>query len=81
MKTFKYFLEFLVIILLFFVYKILGIKISSYLSGKLFTLLGPLFRSKKIIYKNMDLALKEKSNIKIREYEKKNVELLWADSC
>ena len=71
MKTFKYFLEFLVIILLFFVYKILGIKISSYLSGKLFTLLGPLFRSKKIIYKNMDLALKEKSNIKIREYEKK----------
>ena len=71
MKIFKYFLEFLVIILLFFVYKILGIKISSYLSGKLFTLLGPLFRSKKIIYKNMDLALKEKSNIKIREYEKK----------
>ena len=71
MKTFKYFLEFLVIILLFFVYKILGIKISSYLSGKLFTLIGPLFRSKKIIHKNIDLALKEKSKIKIREYKKK----------
>ena len=70
MKTFKYFLEFSIIILLFIIYKILGIKISSYLSGKLFTLIGPLFRSKKIIHKNINLALKEKSIFKIKEYEK-----------
>ena len=71
MKTFKYFLEFLVIILLLLIYRILGIKISSFLSGKLFAIVGPLFRSKKIIHKNLALALKEESNIKIKEYEKK----------
>ena len=56
MNKIKYFLQFLIIITLFAIFKILGIKISSYISGKLFELIGPFFRSKKIIDENIKRA-------------------------
>ena len=37
-------------------FKILGLKLSSFISGKIFTFLGPLFRSKKIFTKNFKIA-------------------------
>ena len=69
MKTIKYFFEFIIISLLFLVYKILGLKISSFISGKLFEFFGPLFRSKQIIKSNIQRAipqinLQEMNNIK-----------------
>ena len=70
MKSFKYFLEFIIIIIFFSLFKILGIKLSSYLSGKIFTLIGPLFRSKKIINKNISIALENKSDLLIKNYKK-----------
>ena len=70
MKSFKYFLEFIIIIIFFSIFKILGIKLSSYLSGKIFTLIGPLFRSKKIINKNISIALVNKSELLIENYKK-----------
>ena len=69
MKTLKYFLEFLVIIIFFSIFKVLGIKISSFLSGKIFTLIGPLFRSKKTINQNLSLVFKNKSEIQIENYK------------
>ena len=56
MNKIKYFLQFLIIITLFALFKILGVKISSYISGKLFELIGPFFRSKKIIDENIKRA-------------------------
>ena len=56
MNKIKYFLQFLIIIPLFAIFKILGIKISSFISGKLFELIGPFFRSKKIIDENIKRA-------------------------
>ena len=56
MNKIKYFLQFLIIITLFVIFKILGIKISSFISGKLFELIGPFFRSKKIIDENIKRA-------------------------
>jgi len=56
MNKIKYFLQFLIIITFFALFKILGIKISSYISGKLFELIGPFFRSKKIIDENIKRA-------------------------
>ena len=53
MKIIKYFIEFLVVIILFFLFFLLRPKLSSYISGKLFEIIGPFFRSKKIIHKNM----------------------------
>jgi KDO2-lipid IV(A) lauroyltransferase len=56
MKKLKYFVQFLIISLLFFIFKLIGLKYSSILSGQLFQLLGPLFRSNKICFSNLSLA-------------------------
>ncbi len=52
----KYFIQFITLIFLFFIFKILGLKISSFLSGKLLKLIGPLFRSKKVCLSNLSIA-------------------------
>ena len=57
MKYIKYFFQFLIVIIFFAVFKILGVKIASNLGGKLFEKIGPLFRSKKIIHSNIKKAL------------------------
>ena len=49
MKIIKYFFEFLIIIFLFIIFKILGFKLASTLGGLIGKLIGPLFRSKKNI--------------------------------
>ena len=56
MKLFKYFLQFIFVILLFGLFKIMGLKKSSFISGKLFELIGPYFRSKRIIFANIKKA-------------------------
>jgi KDO2-lipid IV(A) lauroyltransferase len=56
MKIIKYFLQFIFTIFLFFLFKILGLKISSALGGKLFEKIGPLFRSKELIHSNLKKA-------------------------
>ena len=57
MKNIKYFFEFLIISSLFIIYKFLGLKISSYISGKLFEAFGPIFRSKNLIKSNIQRAV------------------------
>ena len=69
MKKIKYFFEFIIISFLFVIYRFLGLKTSSFISGKLFEFFGPLFRSKEIIGSNIQRAipeinLKEINNIK-----------------
>ena len=54
MRIIRYFFEYIAIIILFSIFKLLGYKIASelgYLLGKTF---GPLFRSKKIIINNLN---------------------------
>ena len=53
MNKIKYFFQFILIILIFSIFKILGLKISSFIGGKLFQIIGPIFRSKKLIQKNI----------------------------
>ena len=57
MKYVKYFFEFLFSIFFFIIFKIIGPKIASKISGKIFEIIGPFFRSKKIIYNNIKRAL------------------------
>ncbi len=57
MKTFKYFFEFLIIISLFAIFKIIGLKNASALGALLAKFIGPLFRSKKIITANIQTGL------------------------
>ncbi len=70
MKKIKYFFEFIVISFLFFIYKILGLKISSFISGKLFELFGPLFRSKETIKSNIQKAIPKISSKEINDIKK-----------
>ena len=53
MKYIKYFFQFLVICIFFTIFKILGSKLSSRLSGKIFEKIGPYFRSVEIIHRNI----------------------------
>ena len=66
MKKIIYFIEFILIKILFFIFKLVGYKFSSnlgFLIGKIF---GPLFKSKKQIIKNL-----EKANIHKKQNPKK----------
>ena len=68
MKIFKYFFEFIVIISLFFIFKIIGLNNASALGGMLARFVGPLFRSKKIIKENIKTGLEtidKKKNLKL----------------
>ena len=44
---------------MFFIFKIIGIKLSSYLGGKIFQFIGPFFRSRKLIETNIKRAFPE----------------------
>ena len=57
MKYVKYFVQFLFAISCFIIFKILGPRLSSNLGGKIFEIIGPFFRSEKIINSNIKKAL------------------------
>jgi len=67
MNKLKYLIQFLIIIFIFSLFKILGYKISSYVGGKLFQIVGPLFRSKKIIFSNIKKVFPEKKIFEIKK--------------
>ena len=56
MNKLKYFAQFILIVLFFLIFKILGLKFASFISGKFFQLIGPIFRSKKLIHSNIKKA-------------------------
>ena len=57
MKIVKYFLEFIFIVILFIIFKILGFKLASNIGGYIGKKIGPLFRSKQTILTNIKNAL------------------------
>ena len=59
MKIIKYFFEFISIISLFCIFKIIGLRNASYLGGIIGRVIGPLFRSKNIIKQNIKNGLGE----------------------
>ena len=71
MKNIKYLFQFIFVIFLFGIFKIVGLKNSKYLSGNIMILLGPMFRSKKIIFSNLSKALPELNNIEKEKILKK----------
>tara|TARA_Y100000992_G_scaffold157732_1_gene105555 strand:+ start:2340 stop:3194 length:855 start_codon:yes stop_codon:yes gene_type:complete len=71
MKNIKYFIQFIVIIFLFILFKIIGLKTSSIISGTIFTLVGPLFRSSQLSHNNLSLAFPEMNKNRRNEILKK----------
>ena len=70
MKIIRYFIQFIFIVFLFLLFKILGHKLSISLSSKLFKLIGPSFRSKKTISSNLKLAIKDINEDRINKFTK-----------
>ena len=66
MKSIKYFIQFLIISILFILFKILGLNYASFISSKIMSFIGPIFRSKDLIKSNI---LKAFPNLKIDQVE------------
>ncbi len=66
MKNIKYFFQFFLILICFIIFKILGVNLSSKISGKIFELIGPFFRSKDLTNSNIRKAFPniDKKNLK-----------------
>ena len=73
MKYFKYFIQFILVLTSFLIFKILGPKVSSNLSGKIFEIIGPLFRSKKLIHINIKRAIPDITSKNLNRLTK----LMW----
>ena len=73
MKLIKYFFQFLFIIFFFSLFKFFGFKILSKIGGKLFEIIGPIFRSKKLIHSNIKKAFPEINSDEIKKLTK----LMW----
>jgi KDO2-lipid IV(A) lauroyltransferase len=65
MKNIKYFIQFCLTILSFLVFKILGPNLSSKLSGKIFEIIGPFFRSRQIIHSNIKRGIPDINSEKL----------------
>ncbi len=66
MKKIKYFLEFIIIIFLFLIFKIMGLKLASFIGGKIGSFFGPFFRSRKLIISNILKAKPDLSSLEIK---------------
>ena len=67
MKIFKYFIEFIIVSSLFATFRIIGLQNASFMGSYLAKVLGPLFRSKKIIEKNLNICFKKISQEEIKK--------------
>ena len=72
-KIFNYFFQTLFVYLFFLIGRILGLTISRKLFGHLFSLIGPIFKSKKIITNNLNIFSNKNSFID----EKKIINVMW----
>ena len=73
MRYIKYFFQFLIIITLFLIYKILGLRYSTILSGKIFIIFGPLFRSNDVCHQNLITAFPDLS----KNQRNKILKMMW----
>ena len=71
MKNIKYLFQFIFVVFFFVIFKIIGLKNSKYLSGNIMTLLGPIFRSKKIIFSNLSKAFPDLDDVEKEKILKK----------
>ena len=71
MKSIKYFIQFMIISILFLIFKILGLRYASYFSGKIISFVGPFFRSKVLIKSNILKAHPNLSRDQVKNISKK----------
>ncbi len=72
-KKINYFLQFVFIFFLLIILKLLGLKISRFISGKIFSIIGPFFRSSKITSTNIEKAFPNEND----KFKKKTMSEMW----
>ena len=75
MKIIKYFFEFIIIISLFCIFKVVGLKNASKIGSVIGITFGPLFRSKDITKKNIKIAFGEVN----KEIEAEIINGMWSN--
>ena len=75
MKPIKYFFEFISIISLFLIFKIVGLKVASYIGSIIGKIVGPFFRSKNITEQNIKTGL---GNID-KKIQKEIINSMWSN--
>ena len=75
MKIIKYFFEFISVISLFIIFKIVGLKYASSIGSLLGRIFGPLFRPQSIIKKNIKIGLGAIE----KEEEEKIIQGMWSN--
>ena len=73
MKHVKYLIQFFLAIICFIIFKLIGANLSSKLSGKIFEVIGPFFRSKKLIHSNIKKAFPQINSDNLEKISK----LMW----
>ena len=73
MKSLKYFIQFSIVFIFFLIFKFLGLKFASYISGKIVSFIGPFFRSKNIIESNILKALPYSNKSEVKKISK----IMW----
>lgn len=68
MKNIKYFFQYILIISLLSIFKLIGFKNATKISSLIFSIIGPLFRSNRLIHSNLDIALPH-----LKKLEKENI--------
>ena len=71
MKTLKYLIEYLFIKLFFLIFKIIGYKKASNLGASIGSIVGPLFRSKNLVKKNIQYAFPNLTDDDMQKFIKK----------
>ena len=67
MSKLKYLIQFILIILFLFIFRILGLRAASSIGGKIFQIIGPIFRSKKLIQSNIKKVFPEIQNAQLNK--------------
>ena len=71
MKIILYFIQSLIVYIFFLISKIIGLKLSRLLFSYIFKQFGSIFRSKKIIFKNLEIINSNISTDEKKRYLKK----------
>jgi len=72
MKLINYFLQYLFFLTLFTIFRLIGYKNSSNLGAKIASYIGPMFRKKELILKNLNRAFPNRE-----EANKKKIKKIW----
>jgi len=75
MRTIKYFIQFIIILVFFSFFKIFGLKVASIISSNIISCIGPFFRSRVMMHSNILKALPNLNHKEVKKISQK----MWAN--